>query len=251
MEATPRGGILLTPIDESYFLARFTQEIYSLRPDVAVVNIRFLPMKRYRSYLTDEHGIVFPVEMPTIDISKDLERLNLEAEEACRIWVNNCRRPLYLTMNTPPTYLPNDEYIMIGPGKAYCVDMNEEEIKAENLRLYAEVLVFDAVSDTTYPFPKATERMIFWYDQPPLTLVRKWYAESDIESADSMISLLLNSLPAHWRPAMYYLSMHPEADGEKREELLRSITRFINLHPDRHRPRNALRSILGDETEAR
>ncbi len=247
LRTTPKNGVLIVYYEETFFLAEFAREVLGVRPDVAIACGKLAPFSKYRGHLSQKYDIRLPQNIPTVKNAKD-KGYSIICHRAS-VWIaDSSGRPAFISINAPVEARPARAGITFGTGKLYGVEMDDAGIEAATLKLFGSTLVLDAVSDSTVPHPGLVGGYVQWYSDVPVVTISHWLTGGDIVPADSLLGILLNRLPAHWKPAMLYIRRHPELSEDEKSEYLARIERFVALNPDNRPARNSLNALIEENT---
>lgn len=243
LTATPENGVLFVYYDEVYYLARFAQEVLGVRPETPIVWAKMTPFKDFRTHLEKRYDMALPDELSSA-VNTEEEDYKIAVQRNAFWFADSSGMTVYFNLNVPQTAHPIGKGTIYGTGIVYGADLSEKEIIELELRLFGEIFIFDAVSDTTITYPDKVRSLIDWYSDAPLGLSAKWMAGGDTTSADSLIYILIDRLPSQWKPASACLLLHPELPDTTRIKLLRQIERYIRLNPNNRSAKGALIEIM-------
>ncbi len=242
LKATPDGGILIVYFDEVYYLALFANKVLGIRPETPVVWAKATPTEKYREYLNTQYNIIIP---PIKNAFEEPSKREYEEtiQDNCEWMVESLGKPIYFSPSAPYSIRPFSGNVSLGPGVLYNIDKTDKERLETEIELIKEVLVLDAVSDTTIPYPDMVKSLIQWYIDPPLVHAKQELMQGDTASYLKTMDVLIEKFPSMWKPASVYLITHKDIPEEQKSKLLRRIERYLELNPEDRRAKRAFDQV--------
>jgi hypothetical protein len=246
--STPENVVLVVYYDEIFYSAMFAREVLGIRPETKVIWAKILPVPEYQKYLKKQYGIEIPEQLPdSRDIGSKLHETAVT--EICMWLTDSSRIAVLLDPNMPLTLRGQPGGVLYGLGKLFGADLPEEEILARNMKLFGEIFTFDAVADTTIAHPKLISGLVQWFVDAPLAMSRHSLAEGDTVSYAATVKMLVDRLPALWKPAYAYLQLGQNLPDEEKNELLTRVERYARLNPRDKSAKKAYDDLIKPKAE--
>lgn len=248
LHSTPDNAVLIVYYDEIFYSVMFAREVLGIRPETKIIWAKILPVPEYQKYLKKQYGIAIPEHLPySRDIGSKL--YEIAVTDMCIWLMDSSGLAMLFDPNMPLTLRGQPGGVLYGLGKLYGADLPEEAIFARNMQLFGETFIFDAVADTTIAHPKLISGLVQWFVDAPMAMSRHSLAEGDTASFEATVKMLVDRLPALWKPAYAYLQLEPDLPEDEKSELLKRIERYVRQNPRDKSAKKAYDDLIKPKAE--